>query len=50
LEDYLDAAFDAVLQTGAPRDIFLTTDDPEVIEKIEKGEHDPWNFTYYYTR
>lgn len=50
LEDYLAAASDAVWQMDAPRDVFLTTDDRDLIENIEEGHYDHYGFTYYYTR
>lgn len=33
----------------APRDVFLTTDDRDLVENIEKGHYDHYGFTYYYT-
>lgn len=50
MEDYLTAAADAASLMAAPRDIFLSTDDSAVIEGVETGRYDHWNFTFYYTR
>lgn len=50
MEDYLTAASGAVLRMDAPLDIFLTTDDRDLIENIEQGHYDHYGFTYYYTR
>lgn len=50
LEDYLTAASDAALQMDAPHDVFLTTDDRDLIQYIERGHYDHYGFTFYYTR
>lgn len=50
MEDYLAAATDAMLHVQSPLDIFLTTDDRDLIERIEEGYYDHYGFTYYYTR
>lgn len=50
MENYLAAASDAALHMDAPTDIFLSTDDRDLIENIEQGYYDHYGFTYYYTR
>ena len=48
MEDYLNAANELVKTHGAARNIVLATDDEGVIEKLEAGAYDSWNYTYYY--
>ena len=50
MENYLAAASDAALHMDAPADIFVSTDDRDLIENIEQGHYDHYGFTYYYTR
>lgn len=50
MEDYLAAASDVFMHVEIPSNIFLTTDDRDLIASIEGGNYDRYGFTYYYTR
>ena len=48
--EYLEAAEKMVHNEGAARNIFLTTDDGELIEDLTTGRYASFNFTFFYTR
>jgi hypothetical protein len=53
MEEYLEAAAwlagnDTSLSLS--QSIFLSTDDPNIIDDIAHGRYDHMNFTFYYTR
>jgi len=53
MAEYLNAAAGLVgNDTGLSlsRSIFLSTDDPDIVDDISQGHYDHMNFTFYYTR
>jgi hypothetical protein len=53
MAEYLEAAARLVREDtsfSSSRSIFLSTDDPDIIDDIARGEYDHMNFTFYYTR
>ena len=53
MAEYLEAAATLTRNNTmlfSSRSIFLSTDDPDIIDGISRGDYDHTNFTFYYTR
>lgn len=48
--EYLEAAEDLAQTLFTSRYIFFSTDNATLIEEIEEGSYQQYNFTFFYTR